>query len=530
METSNQFDTPTRFVERQIAPLDRTAAQSSLSSIAPRAQKLIVHLLFGLAVLGTQATVSLAQAESPFAIRIDTREVVVPVFVIDKSYFLEQRFRRGGTLHIDRYYGKEITGLSAMDFHVFEDGSVQQIQNVSVEPLRYWGVSDNVSAHEESSCTPRGIWAGPDLQPRAGPQQHFRLGNQKSGGLYLVSYVPPPSPEGSCHQIEVKVDRDNVSVSARNEYCNTKYPPSDPLNGTKLGKQMEAYAESNLREKSPISVQIGSFLGDFGAVRVDIAAEFSASAFKRKRGNTNPYATIAVLGMVFDRNSNVVARFSDSACYSSGFWSFFPGTHSPPASILKELEHLLTPNRYETQVDLPPGEYDLKLVVTDGEKFARAEVPLQIDGSNRNGLAISGISLCKRFHKVTDGPPEGVRAPQYVPLVSNGIEFTPAGNTRFKKNDRLMSYFEIREPPLAGRGSAKARFQMKVMDAKTGELKTDAGVQDVDSGVGPGSFLIPVAREVAIDRLPKGTYCLEVQASDSAGNKTVWRAASFTVE
>src|SRR5882672_533542 len=36
--------------------------------------------------------------------------------------------------------------------------------------------------------------------------------------------------------------------------------------------------------------------------------------------------------------------------------------------------------------------------------------------------------------------------------------------------------------------------------------------------------------EVATEKLQKGQYRLEVQASDSAGRSTVWRTAHFTVE
>jgi hypothetical protein len=46
----------------------------------------------------------------------------------------------------------------------------------------------------------------------------------------------------------------------------------------------------------------------------------------------------------------------------------------------------------------------------------------------------------------------------------------------------------------------------------------------------PGNPVIPVGEEIAIDKLHSGDYRLEVQASDSTGKCTVWRAASFTVE
>src|SRR5208337_2456695 len=163
-------------------------------------------------------------------------------------------------------------------------------------------------------------------------------------------------------------------------------------------------------------------------------------------------------------------------------------------------------------------------------KFSRVEVPLIVDRFDRENLAISGVVLCKRYHMVPDEPREAGQSPQYVPLVSSGLEFTPAGDARFQKNDRLMTYFEIYEPPLGGTGAVKIVFQMRVKDASTGEISTDTGLRPVQLGSRPGNPVIPVAEEIAIDKLPAGTYRLEVQASDSTGKSTIWRGVSFTVE
>ena len=115
-------------------------------------------------------------------------------------------------------------------------------------------------------------------------------------------------------------------------------------------------------------------------------------------------------------------------------------------------------------------------------------------------------------------------------MATDGLEFTPAGDTRFKRSDRLMTYFEIYEPLLEGAESPKVQFQIKVTDAKTGELKSDTGLRPIESGIQHGNPAIPLAEEIVIDKMPKGSYRLEVQASDSAGKSTPWRAASFTVE
>ncbi len=118
----------------------------------------------------------------------------------------------------------------------------------------------------------------------------------------------------------------------------------------------------------------------------------------------------------------------------------------------------------------------------------------------------------------------------FVPLVSKGMEFTPSGDTSFKKDDSLFAYYEVYEPLLAGLPAPQVQMRMKIINTQTGELKVDSGLRSAAAWMQPGNTVIPVSQQVAVDRLDKGLYRMEVQATDSAGRSTVWRTASFTVE
>ena len=394
---------------------------------------LLYALLLAASAVCAPVPVAHAQSEGLPAIRVETREVMIPAYVLDKTHTRRDSDSEGNTIFIEE--DQEITGLTARNFHVFEDGVEQHVQNVAVEPEPLWTVRDNVSHHGEYSSTPRGIWASPDAAM-------FILG--RTGlHMYVVSYLPPPSPEGSCHRIKLKVDhRPKATVYAREEYCNVKHASSDPLNGMKVGKQMEGYADSAQGGKLPVSVQVGSFLGEAEANRVAIAVEFPWRALKLESRTCQPDASVSLLGLVHKQDGTLATRFSDAA-FSQKTLNFEFG---PPECPGDNFEASNLPTRYETQIDLPPGDYDLKLVLTDGAKFGRVEMPLKVDNYDRNNLGISGVVLCKRFRQSVDGPP---LAPQYVPLVSKGIEFTVAGDTRFQKGEPLIAYFEVYEPQLA---------------------------------------------------------------------------------
>jgi len=455
-----------------------------------------------------------AQGESPFAIRVETPEVVVPVVVVDRSHF--RMTSRTSYEELD----EEITDLAVRDFRVFEDGVEQPIDSISLELPRIRDVRDNVSHHIEYSFTPRGTWASPDLgtPPEGGPSLSLLP-------TYLVSYAPPASSAGSCHRIRIKVMRHHVTVYARDEYCNTKHPITDPVGGTKLGKWMEEHADSNEAGEFPLAVQVGSFVGNSDGRRVDIAVEFPWSALKRKWVRVNLYSVAAIMGIVYDESGSVVARFSDMT--SSMPWNVYRGPLPADPNFLRCWERAEIPTRYETQMELPPGVYRLQVMVTDGEKIGRLEVPVNVRRYRADRLEVGDIFFCRRYAEAPEGAQAAARAPKYVPLVANGVEFAPAGSLRFGGDQALVSYFEIYESP---EKSGSASFQLRIADGKTGELRMETGWQPVEAEARLKNRAIPIAAKMGIEALSPGEYEMEVKVRDSTGVVTSRQTRKFVVE
>jgi hypothetical protein len=473
-----------------------------------------------LGVLFSAAAVAQEQTDGPSAIRVESQQVVVPVFVVDKS---DMGFSNRGYEEWDM----EVQELAVKDFHVFEDGKEQPIQNLTVDVPRVWEIHDNVTHHLETACTPKGIWASSDLPPE--------LGKGGKGPwlihVYLLSYIPPlADPKRPCHKIKVKVNRPHATIYARETYCSTQNGFYDALGGTELGRQMDAYADSAQEGKLQISAQVVSFFDGSSAGRVVVAADFPANALGRRWRGIKIEATIAVLGLVSNKDKLIADRFSDVACHPSLTGDAYRGPIPLPEVSRKMAELQSIPNHYETELDLPPGDYDLKLLLTDGKAFGRLELPVSVESFERDGLAISGIIFCRRYFSAPDPAVQAARAPLYSPLVANGVAFTPAGVTRFKKKDGLFSYFEIHEGRLAGAEAVKLWTQMRVRDALTGEIKWQTGLMPIEAPASSENSAISLGQKVLVDQLAPGAYRLELQASDSAGRKTVWRTASFSVE
>ena len=270
--------------------------------------------------------------------------------------------------------------------------------------------------------------------------------------------------------------------------------------------------------------------------RINISAQIPANLLKRTWAGTGLQTSIAILMLVYDKNGLLVSRFSDIACVPSksieGFSGPIPSSESNvPLSITENRKHwesLTIPTSYQTQVEVAPGDYRLEFVLTDGEKFGRATAPVKVDDFNTGDFAISGIALCKRYRQVAGEPRPPTQAPQFIPLVSGGTQFTPTGDTRFHKGEPFISFFEVNMPQ-DDNAARTMKLQVKITDIKTGDVKLNSGLEPLNLSFNVGHRSIPVVRKISIDALPAGLYNLELQVSDS-GQKTKWSAASFTVE
>ena len=472
----------------------------------------------------------------------------------------------------------EVQGLKAEDFRLFEDRVEQQI--ASFEPAAWRTVvRDNLGWHLQASDTPKGIWSLSELS-----------GLKKvpfvTTDFHILGYVPREAKAG-CHSIRVEVNRAKLLIFARDEYC-AGQSPSDPLFGTRIEKDLEKILASDKRGKIPLSLQAATFYTRGNQSLVELCLRFPGHDLYRKwdPSNWTLHARIAVMGVIRSRDGTIAARFSD-LLYPS-YWPAFdqggskyiawekgatnlstavprlltPGSAGKVAvsdsgtgngtlalsfrnvageitpdyaainTALDSSDPFWIPTRYESQVTVPAGDYHLEVVLNDGWNFGRAEMPLTIEPYDGKQMTLSSVALCKSLRSAAVAAQESARAnfaPQYIPLVSKDILYTPA-DTNFAKGERVFAYFEVYEPQLAENVAAPVSVHMRILDASTGNLKEDFAPFDARSYEPVGGSVLHIGRKVPIDQLPRGNYRLEVQATTPSGSSTTWRAANFVVE
>jgi hypothetical protein len=557
-------------------------------------------LLAGLAAIGTVAQSQGSPAASTQStaperrVTVQTNLVLVPVFVYDPGRMAqapkeEMPCARAAVVSFfklaptEPYLPKdcdvtEVQGLKAEDFRLFEDGVEQHIGSFEAGAWRTV-VRDNLGWHLEASATPRGLWSLSELST-------LKKVPFVTTDFHILAYVPRDVKEG-CHRLRVEVNRPNLLVFARDEYCDGQ-SPSDPMSGTRQGKELERILASDKRGKIPLALRATTFYRGENQSLLDLCLRVPNDLYRKwDTSSWTLYARIGVMGVIRKKEGTVAARFSD-LLYPS-YWPTFDqggskyiaweqgtsnlstgvprsvtsgtggrvavsdsgtGNNTLALSFPKEA-NLITPDeaaiktaldssdpfwlptRYETQVDLPAGDYNLEVVLNDGWNFGRAEMPLTIEANDGKQLVLSSVALCKSIRSAAVAAKEDAQAnfaPQYVPLVSKDILFAPTGDMSFAKGELLFAYFEVYEPQLAENPALPVSVHMRILDSSTGQVKEDFAPIDASTYKQAGSSVLRIGRKVPIDRLPSGSYRLEVQTTTSTGRITAWQRANFEVK
>jgi len=447
-------------------------------------------------------------------------------------------------------------GLTAKDFHVFDNGAEQSINYfkeadfAAIGPTRQWVLYP----------TTYGVWG--ILQP----------GGPGIGGLpsatYQIGYVPPPPQPGECHTIQL-VSENHYVLLNRKQYCALKNSDAAMMLQKKLEAGMQSFANSTAQGLIKVAANAFTFWSS-GVLTLLTAASSNtppASGFMyvvevhdSKAPATIQIATeftlpkpvwdypcrknnpaVHVLGILYGTSGKLSGQFADTfKCQM---------VTTPMTEDLKKIPGVTVtiPSRFNTQIQLRPGDYELRVVVSDGKQFGRARVPLRVEPLDTQSLAISDVALnsilrdaswiARDATSVTPAPlvpsplvSNSIPAAPVpgVPPASENVQFLPVPDAQLYKNNPLSVYFEIYEPVLDAADTA-IYYRMRITNLNTGATIMDTEPISAADFVVPGNEVVPVGLKLNTDKLAPGSYRLEIQASDSAGRQSAWRQSMFAI-
>ena len=441
-----------------------------------------------------------------------------------------------------------VHGLMAKDFHVFDNGVEQKINYFretdfpAVDTSGQWGFES----------TTGGTWRYP-------PPPGLELAMPSA--TYLIGYAPLAMQADECHSISVVVVDRDVHAN-RSRYCapssSGNVHDTGALLGTNLGARMLQFGNSQERGAIKVKAQAFTFWSS-GVLRLATQSSSSgadatltptdytyvvevhdsraparvqlSAAFKLRKGSwyhpCQSDEVLYILGVASKTTGEVAGQFTDSLSCQMGMAylpkATYPAGYGPMPSI------------FDGQIDLPPGQYNLRIVVSDRRHFGRAQIALRVDQLNPRNLTISDVMVVGVLREASWVLREAAAVSPFpvvpTPLVSKGIQFFPDSDVppRLAKSSPLYLYFEVYQP--AQEKPATAIFYtVRITDLKSASLVMNTGPMSAADWVMPGNAATPIGLKLATAKLPAGSYKLEIQASDTSGRQTEWRRANFDIE
>ena len=332
---------------------------------------------------------------------------------------------------------------------------------------------------------------------------------------YTLGYVPQESPEGSCHELKVTVDRPDVKVRGRNLYCNVHEITLASTNP--LEAELEDLAASPKAGNTAASASAPFFYEAGGAARVNLAVEIPTPVFNPTEANGKLHASMDVLGLAYNLGGSVTARFGDKVSFDF-------------ASRQQFDEFVQHPLRYEHQFEIAPGTYRFKLIFrTAKDRFGVVETPLAVDPVDAGQLSLSAIALSHDVQAISQDDAQEELDEGKKPLIFRGNQITVAGSDVLQKAGTAEAYFEIYEPPAAGAEPVQLTMRLRLLDAQSNQQKWDSGDVDLSALAKSGKRAIPVALKLPVASLPSGSYRAELMVKDSAGGAS-GRSVQFRTE
>jgi VWFA-related protein len=335
---------------------------------------------------------------------------------------------------------------------------------------------------------------------------------------YLLGYSPADiGAPMACHSVKVKVDRGGTNVRSRTGYCNAK--PTDLLVGKPIEKELEAKAAAPATPSLGGTLEAPFVYTSPNIARVNVAIEVPASSidFAKEKGKYD--ADINILGIASKPDGTVAARFSDEVKFDfeKDDWKKF----------------MEKPMLYGNQFQIASGQYKLSVVLSaGGQNFGKYETPLVIDPYDGKTFTMSAVMLSDNVAPAAGmgGAIEEDLLSDHSPLIVKGMEIMPSGSNHFKHTENVALYTQIYDPALVSDKPPAIKCSFAVVDLKTG--KGVLGGRDIDlaSFVNKGNPVVPVGMKLPVDQLQPGSYRLEIQATNDAGQKTTVRSVKFDTE
>src|ERR1051325_7759582 len=320
---------------------------------------------------------------------------------------------------------------------------------------------------------------------------------QENSQYYLLGYYSTNSRrDGRYRKIQIRVKRPGLRVArARNGYYEPRGKrPADLAPGT-INPALSAAIASPLPVTGmPVKVFAGAYKGEAPNAAVAIVLELDASKFDFVETNGTFNESIEI---------------ANAATNSTG--KVFPGERSTANLALKPDTYKSAMQRgfrLLTQVNLPPGKYQLRLAAANkAGKAGSVLYDLEIPDFYKASFAMSGVALTSAAAPLTPT----VRAKN--PL-GDFLPGPPVATREFEAGDTLMFFTEFYENGANNPHKVDLKAELRAGDGRVVLTASEERESSEVKGGGGYGF----AGRLPLSDLTPGLYVLHVEGKSRVGS------------
>jgi VWFA-related protein len=343
----------------------------------------------------------------------------------------------------------------------------------------------------------------------------FQEIQSENSSYYLLGYTPTNTrSDGRFRKIRVDVTRPGMKVEARPGY----YAPKNFRQFTREDKEAQLQQAINLDEPFldlPFVVDASYFLRPDNTYYVVLAAKIPGSAVQLLQKSNSHETEFDFIWRATDASGKPVGVLRDTL----------------PVKLSGESYDMLLAGNflYEGSLMLPPGKYQLKVLVRENQtgKMGTFEEPLNLPPVSTGGLALSSVVLSNEV-RPAGGRKGKSRGESDNPLTLEDKSVLPSVTNVFRTNQDLFVLLQS----YSGKPDSKANAQEAANTAavppsvalsffRLGAKVADAGPfagKVVKSSDGKASYFV----QIPLAKFHPGRYTVQVNVLDPAHDRVAF--------
>jgi VWFA-related protein len=337
----------------------------------------------------------------------------------------------------------------------------------------------------------------------------FEEVQRENSSYYLIGYAPTNTRnDGRFRHIRVEVSRPGLKVQARPGYFAPK--SFQQLTRAERENQLQQVMDLDVPFVDlPFVVETAYFRRPDRKFTVIVAAKIPGSqvSFMKKSGKR-------------ETEFDFAWKFTDDKNHVAG------GLHDVlPVKVTNDtLEEIIAGNLfYEGEVVLPPGKYNLKVVVRENEsgKIGTFETPIVVPDVADTGLGLSSIVLSNEVKSADDLNRAHVNRDKNSPLQVGNRSILPSVTRVFRTNQMLTVYLES----YVGKNVTAAA---PAPPPSVGLVFFRRGRKFGEAGPFPGKLEKSTDQkasyfaQIPLEKFPRGSYTLQVNVLDPAAERVAF--------